>query len=212
MIFAEMFNSLSEIQIQFMNFSDEAYFYLTESVNKQNNRMWLKERPVDWIERPLNDAKVLVWCAISAKKIYGPFFFENTVNQHTYLDMLKTFLWTKHPKTAEYKKYYFQQDGAPAHTANIVQTWLKSKFGDKFIDKKNWPPRSPDLNPCDFYLWAYLKTRVYKPLPKTLDDLKANIDREIKKIDRKILEKVFLNLRKRCTKVLENFGGHFENK
>ena len=70
--FAKWFNSLPETDLQFMIFSDEAYFYLTESVNKQTNRMWLKERPVDWIER--QDAKVLVWCAISAKKIYGPYF------------------------------------------------------------------------------------------------------------------------------------------
>ena len=27
--------------------SDEAYFYLTESINKQNNRMWFEDRPVD---------------------------------------------------------------------------------------------------------------------------------------------------------------------
>ncbi len=78
-----------------MIFSDETYFYLTESLNKQNNLLWLKERPVDWIERPLQDEKVLVWCAISAKKIYGPFFFECTVNQHTYLDMLKIFFLAK---------------------------------------------------------------------------------------------------------------------
>ena len=45
-----------------------------------------------------------------------------------------------------------------------------------------WPPRSPDLNPCDFFLWGYLKSKVYEPLPKTLDDLKANIEREIKRI------------------------------
>ena len=31
--------------------SNEAYFYLTESINKQNNRMWQEERPLDWIER-----------------------------------------------------------------------------------------------------------------------------------------------------------------
>jgi hypothetical protein len=24
-----------------------------------------------------------------------------------------------------------------------------------------WPPRSPDLNPLDFYLWGHLKTLVY---------------------------------------------------
>ena len=84
--------------------------------------------------------------------------------------------------TAEYEKYYFQKDGARPHTTAIVQTWLKGEFGKKLVDKDLWPPRSPDLNPCDFYLWGYLKPVVYNPLPKTLDDLKANLEREIKKI------------------------------
>ena len=43
-IFVEWINSLLEKDIQFMFFSDEAYFYLTESINKQNNRIWLKEK------------------------------------------------------------------------------------------------------------------------------------------------------------------------
>ena len=71
--------------------SDEAYFYLTESINKPNYRMLLNERPEDWIEKPLHYAKVLVWCAISCLNIYVPYFFKETVNQHTYLDMLKIF-------------------------------------------------------------------------------------------------------------------------
>jgi transposase len=97
--------------------------------------------------------------------------------------MLQTYFWRKHVKSPDYKKYYFQQDGATAHTADIVQDWLKSKFSKKFVNKKMWPPRSPDLNPCDFYLWGHLKSVVYNPLPKTLDDLKANIKREIKKFN-----------------------------
>ena len=43
---------------------------------------------------------------------------------------------------------------------NKVQRYLKGKFGDRFIDKKSWPPRSPDLNPCDSFLRRYLKSRV----------------------------------------------------
>ena len=42
-----------------------------------------------------------------------------------------------------------------------------------------WPPRSPDLNPCNFYLWCYFKSLVLNPLPKTLIDLKAKISKEI---------------------------------
>ena len=76
--------------------SDEAYFYLTESINKQNNRMWLEEKPLDWIEKPLHDEKVLVWCGISCRKVYRPYFFKKPVNQHNYLEMLKNFFWPKH--------------------------------------------------------------------------------------------------------------------
>ena len=176
--------------------------------------MWLKERPTDVIEVPLHDQKVLVWCAFSASKIYGPYFFEESVNQHNYLEMLKTFFWIKHLKVKDYKKYYFQQDGATPHTANIVQNWLTGKFSENFINKSQWPPRSTYLNPCDFYLWVsfHLKSVVYNPLPSNLDELKTNITREIKKIKKEILKKVFLNLEKRCHLVIEAKGGHFENK
>jgi hypothetical protein len=40
---------------------------------------------------------------------------------------------------------------------------------------------------------------VYSPLPKTLDDLKRNIEREIKKINENLLENVFENFKKRCS-------------
>lgn len=126
--------------------------------------------------------------------------------------MLQNFFWPKHLRTKDYKMYYFQQDGATPHTANIVQNWLKTKFDDRFIDKLQWPPRSPDLSACDFFLWGYLKSRVYNPIPKTLDDLKENIEREVKKINQETLKATFLNFRKRCHLVIKAKGMHFENK
>lgn len=192
--------------------SDEAYFYLTESVNKQNNRIWCESRPSNRIQVPLQDLKIHVWCAISAKRIFGPFYFEETVKKENYLKMLQDFFWPKLLRTAEREKYYFQQDGASAHTSKIVQAWCSLKFGQKFLHKEMWPPRSPDLNPCDFFLWGYLKSLVYNPLPKTIDELKVNLEREIKNIDKNILEKLFFNLSKRCNFVISAQGGHFENK
>ncbi|GBN58201.1 hypothetical protein AVEN_197179-1 [Araneus ventricosus] len=35
-----------------------------------------------------------------------------------------------------------------------------------------WPPRSPDPNPLDFFLWGYIKQRVYAPPPPTLQELR----------------------------------------
>ena len=79
------------------------------------------------------------------------------------------------------------------------------------MTKKQWPPRSPDLNPCDYFLWGYLKSKVYKPLPKTLDDLKENITREIQKINTSVLESTFLNFTKRCHLLIEKNGGYIDN-
>ena len=147
---------------------------------------------------------------ISANRVFGPYFFETNVNKENYLEMIKSFFWPKLLNTLDYKKYYFQQDGATPHTADIVQSWLSEKFGKKFLDKKKWPPRSPDLNPCDFYLWGYLKSVVYNPLPKTLVDLKQNISREIEKIPKEILKSTFFNFEKRCTLILSANGDHIE--
>ena len=124
--------------------------------------------------------------------------------------MLKNFFLPKVLRTEGYKKFRFQQDGAKPHTAKSVQTWLTDKFGKNFIDKDSWPERSPDLNICDFFLWGYLKARVYKPLPKNLEDLKENIEREIKNIPKDMLKSTFLNFKKRCELVLSADGGHIE--
>jgi AraC-like DNA-binding protein len=210
--FAHWFLNQPKSTIDFMVFSDEAYFYLTLPVNIQNNRQWSKGQPFLDVERTLHDKKILVWCGISVNRVFGPYYFENTINQKNYLEMLKNFFWPKLLRTAEYKKYIFQQDGARPHTATTVQTWLTEKFGNKFIDKNSWPPRSPDLNPCDFFLWGYLKSVVYNPLPKTLDDLKVNLEREIKKINKDMLKSTFSNFEKRCHLLKSANGGHIENK
>ena len=56
-------------------YSDEAYFYLTLPINKQNNRNWRESSPYQGIEIHLHDEKVLVWWTIFAKRIFGPYFF-----------------------------------------------------------------------------------------------------------------------------------------
>ena len=40
----------------------------------------------------------------------------------------------------------------------------------------NFPPRSPDATPYDFFLWGYIKDQVYvPPLPATIPELKVRI-------------------------------------
>ena len=39
----------------------------------------------------------------------------------------------------------------------------------------NWPPRSCDLTPLNFFLWSYAKNHFYANKPSTLEHLKTNI-------------------------------------
>ncbi len=48
---------------------------------------------------------------------------------------------------------------------------------------------------------------VNNPLPKSLDDLKANLEREIKKIPKNVLNSVFFNLEKRCELIISTGVG-----
>ncbi|KAJ4447058.1 hypothetical protein ANN_09047 [Periplaneta americana] len=59
-----------------------------------------------------------------------------------------------------------------------------------------WPPRSPDLTTPAFFLWGYLKDRVYATRPQTLDDLK-HITQEIQAIDNRVLQRVASNMERR---------------
>ena len=96
-----------------------------------------------------------------------------------------------------YKFNYFLLHWATPHIANNVREYLKRQFLDRFSNKEKWPPRSPDLNPCDFFLWGYLKQRVYNTMPQSLDSLKENITREFKNISKDTLKNTFDDFYKR---------------
>jgi len=58
-----------------------------------------------------------------------------------------------------------------------------------------WPPRSPDLTPCDFFLWGYLKAKVSEQRPLTLEALKEAIRQEVAAITPEMILKVMDNYR-----------------
>ncbi|GFV43566.1 hypothetical protein TNCV_1690101 [Trichonephila clavipes] len=65
---------------------------------------------------------------------------------------------------------------------------LISRFGPV-----NWPPRSCDLTPLDYFLWGYVKSLVYADKPQTLHHLEDNIRRVIADVRPQMMEKVIEN-------------------
>ncbi|GFS64358.1 putative LOC100569746 [Trichonephila clavipes] len=94
------------------------------------------------------------------------------------------------------QELWFQQDGATCHTARATIDLLKDTLGDRLISRfgpVNWPLRSCDLTPLDYFLWGYVKSLVYADKPQTLDHLEDNIRRVIADIRPQMLEKVIEN-------------------
>ncbi|GFX62394.1 uncharacterized protein TNCV_1381191 [Trichonephila clavipes] len=78
------------------------------------------------------------------------------------------------------QELWFQKDGATCHTARATIDLLKDTFGNRLISRfgpVNWPPKSCDLTPLDYFLWNYVKSLVYADKPQTLDHLEDNIRR-----------------------------------
>ena len=73
-------------------------------------------------------------------------------------------------------------------------------------------PRSPNLNPLDFWFWGALKARVFHTdPPETLDELKARITDECRRFTVEELQTATSSLLTRLQVVVENGGGHIEH-
>ncbi|GFV92500.1 uncharacterized protein TNCV_1744051 [Trichonephila clavipes] len=178
-------------------FSDEAHFWLNGYVNKQNCRIWSEANPQVYVETPLHPEKLTVWCALWAGGIIGPYFFKNDqghnviVNGDRYRAMITNF-FIPELNNQDVQELWFQQDGATCHTARATIDLLKDTFGDRLISRfgpVNWPPRSCDLTPLDYFRWGYVIPLVYADKSQTLDHLEDNIRRVFADIRPQMLEK-----------------------
>jgi len=118
--------------------------------------------------------RITVWCAICETGIIGPVFLDQNVNGERYKRMLRREFIPYAQAMDAIEGYWFMQDGALPHRTNAVFELLDEHFpgrvlglgyGDKHSGGLDWPPYSPDLNPCDFYLWGFLKDEVYQTKP-----------------------------------------------
>lgn len=195
--------------IPMMFFTDEAWFHLSGYVNAQNYRIWSTKNPHVFEETSLHPLKVGVWCAISQRRVIGPIFFEKSVDSDTYTNIIQDFI----ALLEEDERYaWFQQDGAPAHTAGKTMKVLAEFFEDRVISKGKWPARSPDLSPPDFFLWGYLKDNVYRNKPETIDKLKEEIEIQVHAIGEDTCKKVFENMIRRMDECQGIGGGHFQHQ
>jgi len=121
--------------------------------------------------------------------------------------------FTKKKKVTE--ETFFQQDGATSHTARNSIAAVRNLFPNHVISRYGditWPARSLDLSGCDFFLWGYPKSQVFKAAaPHTVQELKNRIQQDVKRIPVEMLQRVMGDVRKRLSECLERNGGHLND-
>jgi hypothetical protein len=73
-----------------------------------------------------------------------------------------------------------------AHTAKIMQNWLKDNMENHW-SQEIWPPSSPDCNPLDLSMWSEFKREVNKQPHNTLSSLRAKILEGMADMDREVV-------------------------
>lgn len=171
------------------------------------------------VERALHPPKVTVWCALWSGGVIGPYFFKNdegdtvTVNSERYNQMLTNYFWPA-IEDMNLEHMWFQQDGTTCHTTRQNMAELRTKFEGRIISRfgdVSWPSRSCDLSPLDFFLWGYVKDKVYTDNPQTLEHLKDNIREVIATIQPAMCKKVIENYIKRIDVCQAALGGHLND-
>lgn len=152
---------------KFILATDEATFTRNGVTNFHNNHVWAVENP-HAVKRThfQHRFSLNVWAGVLNGMLIGPYFFPARLTGDIYLDFLRNTL----PQLLEdiplnvRQNMWFLQDGAPPHFRREVIEHLNNEFPNRWIGRNgyiSWPARSPDLTPCDFFLWGYLKQLVY---------------------------------------------------
>ena len=172
-------------------FQDECDFPLEVPINSQNDRVYFKGVKKDVPETNLchksnrQSVKVMVSAALTWYGVTKPLFIGKKglkVNAENYQKHLKKQLFPEIQKVYPRDDWIFIQDGASSHTSNLVQSFLEDTIPRRYIKKDEWPPKSPDSNPLDYFFWNEVKTKVYAGRLNTPFETEEEIIKKIKAV------------------------------
>lgn len=162
-------------------------------------------------------SKINVWTGILRGRIVGPFFYEGNLNAERFHNLLDQSIV---PEILELvrdqeARVIFQMDGAPAHNAIVVQEFVRANYDNRFIANNGpirWPVRSPDLAPCDFFLWPFVKEKLYNGLEfPNIATLVGAINEQCAGIIPEMIQNVIAGFEKIIWLCIELGGGIFKN-
>ena len=85
------------------------------------------------------------------------------------------------------QRFIIHMDNSHVYKSKLTQSYITSH--GLFMPRH--PSYSPDISPCDFFIFGYLKSKIIGKTYATKEDLLLWIEEQISEIPKSILEKVF---------------------
>lgn len=153
--------------------------------------------------------KCMLMCFFDSQGIVHKEFVPpgQTVNQHFYrqvLERLRKRVMRVRPNIKN--SWVLHHDNAPCHTAISVNRFLASKN----IPVAPQPPYSPDLSPCDFFLFPQLKTHLKGHRFGTLDNVQKAVTDQLKAIPISAFHHSYEEWKTRLQRCVASEGCYFE--
>ncbi len=193
--------------------TDESWLHVYDPDTKQRNKEWLAKG---------EDRGQVVCRERSVRKLLMVPFFDHqgmvhveylrngTVNKHVFKAMLQRAWTSVRTRRAHLwrnrQAYKLHMDNASMHTALLVCTELQ-RLGWNLLPH---PPYSPDLSPCNFFLFPYLKNQLHGRNFGTLDNLLEAVETELGLIPSWLWKACFRQWCACCQKCIMFCGGYFE--
>ena len=199
-------------------FSDKKYFTVDPVSNSRNDRYITRKRSKDVphsirsVQKSKHPAQIMMFGLVASNgKKMAPVFLNSgfRMGAKEYLDyvLIPYVLPWIMANFSDTDNIIFMQDGAPCHSAKSVQKWLSDNI--PFWPKEMWPPSSPDLNPLDFSIWAYVQARACA-VQHNIDSLKAAIIKEWNNLSQDYIKTVCSQFRPRIEAVIKASGGYID--
>ncbi len=186
---------------------DESWFHVNNPFPASASREWLEKgmnRP-QAAERSRSCKKALLIAFFDQKGlVFHHWILRGTVNTDTYVYVLRLLrlaiqrrhvhLWRKRHTLP----YLLHDDNASPHTSGVTVEF-EARTG---IERVLHPPYSPDLAPCDFFLFPFLKKQLRGKTFRTTLEMTSAVDELIGAIPSAVWKKVFTCWVARCHKCI----------
>lgn len=192
---------------------DETWCFRYDPTTKRQSAEWKSPASPKGKNVHLQKSKVktMLACFYDRKGVIHHEFVSQgqTVTGSFYLSVLER-LWKRirrvRPEYSAPGSWFLLHDNAPVHRAVAVQEFLARKQ----VCVLNHPPYSPDLSPCDYFLFPKLKLPLKGRLFEDVQDIQGAVTSSLRAIPQEDVQRSFQSLLDRATRCIDAEGMYFE--